>query len=100
MTPEQVILLFLQVPLIGVFIIFELIIRKADREEREKRDATFLAFLADQRVTDRNVMAGVVNELNAVKGMIAQHDSGMRQAVTEMRVLTSMKRRHDDEEEK
>ena len=95
MTPEQIALLLTQVPLIGVFIAFELIVRKSDREEREKRDATFLSFLADQRTTDREVMTEVVKELGTVKELLQHHDSNVMGAVGEMRVRTSIQHREE-----
>jgi len=77
MTMQEILMLLVQFPIIGIFIWYS-----------DKKDKQFMSFLDEQRKADRDVMKSLLDELKALREDHDAHDQRMSQAVSTMEERT------------
>lgn len=85
--------LLAQVPVVGIFVLFVLILNDRNNKAIERRDALMRDFLAEQRKQDREIISSLTLAIKEIHAALNSHDDKTDQAIATMKERTGGSRR-------
>lgn len=93
---NQILSLFVQVPLVGIFVVFVIYWSREMARSQADRDEQMRNFFSEQRKADRDLMADLCASVKSLAEQFGKHDSKMAKAIAKMEERTRSKPKEEE----